>query len=127
MQARVVRSVNDTIRALNWLAGAEHRGEPIMREKATQLKANQLQSEVLSRLNHLCGERELERTNINPKDAFNELLRGRGLYESEAAYATLATYRRGAVSLPSSVVKAPLVADTLPESARVFLVSLRSG
>ena len=79
VQARVVRSVNDTIRALNWLAGAEHRGESIMLEKATRDKANLLQSDVLSRVSQLCAERELERADINPKDAYVELLRGRGL------------------------------------------------
>ena len=65
---------------------------------------------VLRRIWELCLARELPASPVEPKEAFAQLLRGRGPYTTETAYATLAAYRHGAVSLPTEVGAAPEVA-----------------
>ena len=78
----------------------------------------------MRRIAGLCEERGPCCRDITPKEAYHELLRGRGLYQTETAYATLAAYKHGAVSMPEDANNAPRVMDILPDSAQQYLVGL---
>ncbi|CAK0908464.1 unnamed protein product, partial [Prorocentrum cordatum] len=55
-------------------------------------------------------------------EAFQGLLRGRGVYDAETAYTTLAPYQRGAASLPSDVSSAPAAGSLVTGRALEYLV-----
>ncbi|CAK0810365.1 unnamed protein product, partial [Prorocentrum cordatum] len=61
-------------------------------------------------------------SDLSPKEAFQGLLRGRGVYDTETAYTTLAPYQRGAVSLPCDVSTAPAVGTLVTGRALEYLV-----
>ena len=115
---RTLQDTNESIMALNWLAG--HRtsiaGEsPTGRVQALHdSAAERVMGAVLDR-----GTPDLAPTS---REALNGLLRGRGLYTDETSrQASVAPYRPGHVSLPDSVHGAPSVRDLLPADVSSYL------
>ena len=109
------RDANETINALNWMAGASQHGgafRPSLR-----------QQEILDRVQVACRScltlPDGTSSPITPEAAFRELLRGSSVYE--VAGTTLASFKLERVSLPESVHNCPQVGDLLPDSARQYL------
>ena len=110
-----VRDANETIVALNWMAGASTVGDVF--------RPSFRQREVLDRVEAACKDAlslpEGVTAPITQEAAFHELLRGASVYE--AAGTTLAPFKLERVSLPESVHDCPQVADLLPGHARQYL------
>ena len=109
--------LNETIRGLNWLAGA-----PL--DKGV-FGPSPRQQEVLGRVTAACHRASLKPdlvTPLSPEAAFNlsELLRGNAsVYEASGA--TLAPFKLERVSLPESVHDCPQVIDLVDSDARQYL------
>ena len=109
--------LNETIRGLNWLAGA-----PL--DKGV-FGPSLRQQEVLGRVTAACHRASLKPdlvTPLSPEAAFNlsELLRGNAsVYEASGA--TLAPFKLERVSLPESVHDCPQVIDLVDSDARQYL------
>ena len=122
---RMLQDINDCTRSLNWLSSTEFQAPRRALGRAGRVRLEGARGEVLRRVAGLCEERGPCCRDVTPKEAFQELLRGRGLYQTETAYATLAAYKHGAVSMPEDANSAPRVVDILPDSAQQYLVGLR--
>ena len=118
---RLMRDANECVRSLNWLAGCSRRPSRSSTTSAGHSKCQFLQEDVQSRVLQAVVDRGLPVAAPTPKEAFMGLLRGRGIYDVETAYANLATFKPGAVSLPASVQHAPQLQDILPSRAREYL------
>ena len=116
---RFLHDTNGCRRGLNWMAG--YSTPALLADKLTNsTKRMELQNSVRDRVaRHVLVYDGLARE--DPKEAYAKLLRGRGPYGPEAAYATLATFNNSAVSLPDSVGDAPYLVELLSEGARVRL------
>ena len=113
---RILHDANLCVKSLNWLAGPSTASSLDLLGSSPRLAA--LHLEVAARVCRQCFEHRSLVPPPLPKEAFLELLRGRGLYETEAAYATLAPYKGKLVSLPGSVKEAPSLESLLPDDAR---------
>jgi len=120
---RLLKDVNEAVESLNWLSGARRRegaaGQSILRREL-------LQHAILRRVARLVADRGAEPIEFCPKEAYEGLLRGRGLYGSASACATLATFDFAKVSLPDDVKQAPFIDDVLPPNAKVVFKVLGS-
>ena len=120
---RAVRDANTCLDSLNWLYGGrgccwENRsgGKPV-----AEVFMQQKRLEAVGRVLRLCGERPRPPDLPSPQESLSALLRGRGVYDTQAAYSTLAAFKHGAVSLPDSVQRAPMLSEILPDSALQYL------
>ncbi|CAK0791762.1 unnamed protein product, partial [Prorocentrum cordatum] len=121
-QRRFVRDWRECVRSLNWLWGAGHREVARRARGDVHPYRFQLQREVLVRVAQGVQTYLDPPSDLSPKEAFQGLLRGRGVYDTETAYTTLAPYQRGAVSLPCDVSTAPAVGTLVTGRALEYLV-----
>ena len=116
---RTLHDINDVLRGLNWLAGFHDVPDQRGLQDLTS-KGRALQNSVRTRV-QTCVASYGHGDDETPKEAFTKLLRGRGAYGPEAAYATLATFKNSSVSLPEDVGTAPLLLELLGHDERVQL------
>ncbi|CAK0807139.1 unnamed protein product [Prorocentrum cordatum] len=121
-QRRFARDWGQRVRSLNWLWGAGHREAARRAQGDVHPYRFRLQREVLVRIAQGVQIYLDPPSDLSPKEAFQGLLRGRGVYDTETAYTTLAPYQRGAVSLPCDVSTAPAVGTLVTGRALEYLV-----
>ncbi len=111
------QDLRNSVRYLNWMAG--HRGRLDRRIKF----ATSEHWEMYARLEAAIAERRLCTAIPSRREAFAELLRGRGVY-SEAACNVEKYTHVDDVSLPTDLSKAPRLVDILPDEPLQYAVDL---
>ena len=107
--------IDGVIASLNWCSG-HHSPDP-------QREVLRVHEEIHARAARCVDDRPVPAGCLKPDEALRALLRAKSGYD--VAGTRVATYRRGAVSLPSGVSDAPLASDLGCETARLYLTEFR--
>ena len=114
----VCKYVNESVKALNWLAG---------HKEFSNQAPDDMQLQVLQRLEGLVQRQQPNCEILNPSQALKQLLKGKSPYSvlsDMPDHDNLASYRSELVSMPPSLVGAPLLCDLLEASDRLYLEEL---
>ena len=105
--------MNEVVEALNWCSGSSSGGDSLVTSD---------HEDVLQHIHSCVKAIGPDVEELSTQEAASALLKGRLDYSSEKSGTTsLASYRRGELSLPTDISGSPMVSDVCDDSARVFL------